>query len=670
MQTHNAFPKGVRRLWKQNTSWVNLILSHFEEGQKFILVADPDGILTEESVLTALRQQGYEMLDYEDPMVARYLYEKEWRLGLSSEAYRNQSLRTNGKLLLRSSKPDVQIFPYDWQQVFGWESRGFLKEKGDKQAQTVSLKLADLFPYLSYPVLSRMPHSYIPFLLAPAKRLRQPQGDIDTRRFVLKYALEFAPEAIVSLSGLIHNLILLYVRHPSIPQELLDTAASDTAWLNYPPVLFAGKNRFFNYLQQEWDSYVKSGNPSIPFEDIAVRYLMPNLFSEGFLRRSRVSRAYHSWISVGVVSDEPSTPERVITQLKEIQGLLPQQKARHTEWQAFVIRWGEVTAQVIGSPPSAEIDKRFFELREIINTHFCNWLQQYYSLLLSLSPLPTPVTVHKVAPYMASQSDEKRALIVADGLSMAAWWFIREGWNRQNVAFEWTESATFAVIPTITSISRQSIFAGKLPRAFPKHLNSTSHEANYWTRFWENQPEAAYDKGKLSDVLQRLEETTSNRTAPIVGLVINDIDDIADAEVQGLRGLAASLRHWIDTQHLEMLIHVLLQADYSVVLTSDHGHTSAKGIGTLKEGLAVESTCRRARLYASEALRPEHPNAHPWSGYGLPNELFPLLSAGYTAFATEGKEVVTHGGASVEEVLVPFIVFQQGTKEKSGKRSD
>jgi hypothetical protein len=299
-----------------------------------------------------------------------------------------------------------------------------------------------------------------------------------------------------------------------------------------------------------------------------VRYLMPNLFSEGFLRRSKVSRAYHSWISVGVVSDEPSTQKRVIAPLDEIQGQIPPPNAGHTEWQSFALRWGEMTAQAIGSPASAESDKRFFDLREMIDTSFWNWLQEHYSLLLSLSPLPTPVTVHKVASYMAAQSAAKKALIVVDGLSMAAWWLIREKWQRLKVAFEWTESATFAMIPTITSISRQSIFAGKLPRAFPKHLFSTYHEADHWHCFWGNQPKVAYDKGKLSDVLRRLEATTGNRTIPIVGLVINDVDDIADAEVQGLHGLAASLKHWIETEHLETLIQGLWQANYSVVLTS------------------------------------------------------------------------------------------------------
>ena len=615
------------------THWVNLILSHFDKSQRFILVADPDGVLQEESVLTALGQRGYEITEYEDPIVARYLYEKEWRF----------RLRSGEKLLLRSSEVSTQVFPHDWLS----------------QAQTVSLRLADLCPHLSYPVLRRLPRSYLPALVAPMKRLRRSLGDQETRRFVLKYALEFTPEAIVSMAGLIHHFILLYVRHPSIPQELLDTAASDLLWLADSADVFAGKVPFFMYLQREWERYVQSEASSIPFEDMAVRYLMPSLFAEGFLRRPPVSQANPPWVSIGVVSPARSAAEQLLLHLEDIAPQIPTQNARHTQWQAFAIRWGEVTAQVMGLPPSVEIDQRFFSLREIIDTYFWNWLVQHYSLLLSLSPLPTPVTVHKVVPYLSAQSAPKRALLVLDGLSMVVWWLIREKWLKHHLGFEWTESAVFAMIPTITSISRQSLFAGKLPSAFPKHLNSTSHEPNHWQRFWGDGQQIAYDKGKLNEVLQRLDETTRNRTVPIVGFVINDIDDIADVSVQGFRGLAASLKQWVETEPLETLIHELLRADYLVVLTSDHGHTAAKGIGTLKEGLAVEHTCRRARWYASEALRPAHPNARPWPGYGLPKELFPLLSAGYTAFVKEGEDVVTHGGASIEEVLVPLIGCQR-----------
>jgi hypothetical protein len=646
------------------TDWVNRILSHFDDSQRFILVTDADGLLGEESVLREIAERGYELIEYQDAVLARYLYEQQWR----------SRLRRGEKLMLYSPDPSrssrmtlsrPQIFPYDWLS----------------QAQTVSLKLTDILPNLSYPVLLRLPRSYLPALLEPSQHLYQPLGDEETRRFVLKYALEFAPEAIVSTAGLIHQLILLYVRHPSIPEELLESVASDPslrsracpecnegmtllARLGQPDILFAGKAPFFNYLQGEWERYVESGESEVPFEDVAVRYLMPNLFAEGLLQRLEGSRSVPSWASVGTVKTDQSTAERLSTQLEEIALQIPPPNTRHTQWRTFAMRWGEATAQVLRSAPSADIDRRFKNLRETIDTCFWDWLKPHYGLLLSLSSVPTPVTVHKVAPYLASRQGAKKALLVLDGFSMVAWQLLRSEWLKGGVGFDWTESAIFAMIPTITSISRQSIFAGKLPSAFPKHLDSTYHEPNHWQRFWGDGPKVAYDKGKLREIQKRLSETTANFQIPVVGFVINDVDDIADAEVQGLFGLAASLKHWAETEHLDTLINQLLQEDYHVVLTSDHGQTCAKGIGTLREGLTVESTCRRARLYASEALRPAHPNAHPWRGYGLPNELFPLLSAGYTAFATEGREIVTHGGAAIEEVIVPFIVFEGENYEK------
>ena len=47
------------------------------------------------------------------------------------------------------------------------------------------------------------------------------------------------------------------------------------------------------------------------------------------------------------------------------------------------------------------------------------------------------------------------------------------------------ESATFAWIPTLTSVSRQSIFSGKPPLYFPSSINSTNSEERLWKQFWE-----------------------------------------------------------------------------------------------------------------------------------------------------------------------------------------
>ena len=42
----------------------------------------------------------------------------------------------------------------------------------------------------------------------------------------------------------------------------------------------------------------------------------------------------------------------------------------------------------------------------------------------------------------------------------------------------------FAWLPTITSVSRQSVFAGKPPLYYPTSLQTTDKEAMLWNQFW------------------------------------------------------------------------------------------------------------------------------------------------------------------------------------------
>ena len=54
-------------------------------------------------------------------------------------------------------------------------------------------------------------------------------------------------------------------------------------------------------------------------------------------------------------------------------------------------------------------------------------------------------------------------------------------------AWRFQESTAFAWVPTLTSVTRQSIFAGEPPLYFPDSLETTSKEKAHWLRFWEDQ---------------------------------------------------------------------------------------------------------------------------------------------------------------------------------------
>jgi len=48
-------------------------------------------------------------------------------------------------------------------------------------------------------------------------------------------------------------------------------------------------------------------------------------------------------------------------------------------------------------------------------------------------------------------------------------------------------------------------------------------------------------------------------------------------------------------------------------------------------------------------------NAIRWPGIGLPQGYSVLLARGRSAFVSKGADIASHGGISLEEVVVPFV---------------
>ena len=109
----------------------------------------------------------------------------------------------------------------------------------------------------------------------------------------------------------------------------------------------------------------------------------------------------------------------------------------------------------------------------------------------------------------------------------------------------------------------------------------------------------------------------------------------------------------------------LLANEFAVYIASDHGHVEARGIGTINDGLAAELKAKRARIYRERVIA-ENALAHYdgtrlWAGDGiLPDDLWAVLPPAHTAFTKVGDLVVTHGGASLDEVVVPFAKIVLG----------
>ena len=91
----------------------------------------------------------------------------------------------------------------------------------------------------------------------------------------------------------------------------------------------------------------------------------------------------------------------------------------------------------------------------------------------------------------------------------------------------------------------------------------------------------------------------------------------------------------------------------------------ANGAGRPSEGAIAEIRGERVRIYSDDILRnrvaSRFPNAISWPSIGLPNDFLPLLASNRRAFSTQGARTVAHGGATIDEIIVPFIQIRGET---------
>ncbi|HSN76989.1 MAG TPA: hypothetical protein VL334_18095 [Anaerolineae bacterium] len=76
------------------------------------------------------------------------------------------------------------------------------------------------------------------------------------------------------------------------------------------------------------------------------------------------------------------------------------------------------------------------------------------------------------------------------------------------------------------------------------------------------------------------------------------------------------------------------------------------------------------RFYNDPAIQAraagEVAEALAWTPGGLPAGLLTLIAAGHNAFANQGEHLMTHGGLTLEDVIVPWVQITAGRLRSYG----
>ena len=362
--------------------WRDKILKEFTpQVARLTLVADPDGLLTEEGVIQGLRERGFELMAFEDPIAFRFAYESKYR------SRWDRGELTELVVVLRAGMQDLGTLPYD------------LLQAGRK----LSFNLGDLFPNLSYPVVEALDRADLNALYRAQLQYKPDNlGDNATKDFVLLHVFEIAPELIKDLQDLLNALLRKHFRGQRIPtildERLIQVLRKNDLFEDWPlEQIVSDRNAFFAFLQERWPVFIDrlaakgsdeisegsqtyglrfNGPINLPFEHDNVRVYIDNLFYEGLLHpvpHPEANKLSTTWVSFGLKIDpEADRLRRLEGLIRNIESSLPPPEARHQDWLTFASRW-------------AELSVLMFEASELYLICVRHLAQKYYNKLMRLN---------------------------------------------------------------------------------------------------------------------------------------------------------------------------------------------------------------------------------------------------------------------------------------------
>ena len=252
-------------------------------------------------------------------------------------------------------------------------------------------------------------------------------------------------------------------------------------------------------------------------------------------------------------------------------------------------------------------------------------------------------------------------------MSLDAWRLLAEHLRATLPGVTFDENRTYAIAPTVTPVSRQALFAGRLPAAFGDTIGRTDQDAARWRAYWVNHdtPESrvAFQALNASAAelapLQAIAESRNRR----LGVLLNLFDEVMHLTKDMPPGADKrvyydTLRSHLRNGHIEQLFDVLLKNGYRVFVTADHGSIAGMGVGLTPPRALIETYARRVVIFDRPELAQEYAETHGLRYFrtkALPPDIHPVYLPGTDLFAGQGVTQVSHGGLSLEELVVPFV---------------
>ncbi len=606
-------------------TYKNLIRSSH---QRFSIVTDPDQLFEFEELRNSLIDEGFQILFARTDFDVRIQYEL---IAKSAE----------GKILI--------VGPENYEPLPDMLVNSLFRNIGLKQ----------LFSHLDATALRGL--DYQTLCLLSQIKLYEDLGNEKTLKFLLEnlYNIDFE-----TLHGsnkkerILNALIIVFFDNKKVNQPITNFLSGlANKW--FPELVKNGlsKSELIRFLNEKWANYLSDSKIEIGFEDSILSKNFGYLFVTGHLKAVKISPEkfsnLHKVLKIGAFIDKnhknDEDLEAYTSYIEQQTGIISDSP---NEWFSLMNVISKTKIKSLNSL-NIQLIRNFHEIETLVNARFQRFIDNTYSTIFSLSGVKHPAVVTRILEHIKAQFQNRKVLLVIDGMSHWQWEILAKSLNDAGVNFNL--KTTLAFIPTITAWSRQAIFKGDRPEL----TEDNSREGEFFLRFWEQNGLQRYQVHfERIGVNFPTDLNGISDNVLIMGLVCNDLDDVMHGSVLGEKQLFASTSQWIEQCNIVNFIKLLREKGFTIFITSDHGNVEAKGIKNLrlKEKVGSISRGKRHLFFSNETMLSNFLSLNPGLVTGTRNTTVYLRN--YDAFTNENEILVTHGGSHFWEVLVPFITIE------------
>ncbi|MDM8523969.1 PglZ domain-containing protein [Desulfococcaceae bacterium HSG8] len=254
-------------------------------------------------------------------------------------------------------------------------------------------------------------------------------------------------------------------------------------------------------------------------------------------------------------------------------------------------------------------------------------------------------SVDRIIPYLKNKNIEKFALICFDGLGVAEWQLLKE--HLKPNRFDYHEKYIYALIPTTTIISRSALFSGSCDRVYQ------AKSVNEIKEFRKNFPDHDHKHFRRKDPVSS--DGLLGITA--VTMLFNFFDELSHStrfppDIDSKALYFDSVTNYLSNMKLGDTLNLLLNEGYRLFICSDHGSAVATGNGKNIDKWLHDKFARRGCIVDESSLL----EFYDYPQYKVPfvKGKVVVFPENRTMFDTAGKLAITHGGITVDELILPF----------------